>query len=140
MLEEHIAMMRTVTLSASQSLLSHGLQIATERNLPLAIAVVDRAGHLLVFARMDSAPIVTVDVAIGKARTAALLKAPSKDFEQMINSGMPSLATTPGLLPLQGGVPVFYEGDVIGAVGVSGASGEIDQEIATAIAASLFKE
>ncbi|MFG1287828.1 GlcG/HbpS family heme-binding protein [Xanthobacter versatilis] len=136
---EHVNVVHELSLSAAQKLLAKGLGIAAERNLKLAIAVVDRAGHQLAFARMDGAAIVTVEVAIGKARTAAFLKAPSKLFEDMINSGKPSMATVPGLLPLEGGMPVLLDGEVIGAVGVSGGTDENDQEIATLIA-KLFAE
>lgn len=126
-----------LSLSAAQKLLAEGLDLAAERGLKLAISVVDRSGNQLAFARMDGAAIVTVEVAIGKARTAAVLKAPSKLFEDMINAGQPSMATTPGLLPLQGGMPVVWEGETVGAVGVSGSSGETDQEIAMLITASF---
>jgi len=128
---------RELSLAAAQRLLAKGLDLAGGRNLRLAISVVDRAGDQLAFARMDGAAIVTVEVAIGKARTAAFLKAPSKLFEDMINAGKPSIATAPGLLPLQGGMPVLLEGETIGAVGVSGSSGDTDQEIAALIAASF---
>ncbi|ATN36434.1 hypothetical protein ACO34A_21845 [Rhizobium sp. ACO-34A] len=126
-----------LSLSAARGLLEKGLDLAAGQGLRLAISVVDRSGNLLVFARMDDASIVTTEVSIGKARTAAFIKAPSKFFEDMINSGKPSMATVPGLLPLQGGMPVILEGEVIGAVGVSGSSGETDQEIATRIAGSF---
>ncbi len=133
----HVYMVRELSLSAAQKLLAKGLDHAASREMRLAISVVDRAGNLMAFARMDGASIVTVDVAMGKARTAAFLKAPSKLFEDMINSGKPSMATTPGLLPLQGGMPVVSEGEVVGAVGVSGSSGESDQAVATLIAESF---
>lgn len=136
---EHVNTVHELTLSSAQKLVANGVGIAVERKNQLAIAVVDRAGNLLAFARMDGASIVTIDVAIGKARTAAFLKAPSKAFEDMINSGQPSMATTPGLLPLQGGMPVVLGNEVIGAVGVSGSSGENDQAVATLIAESFAK-
>lgn len=128
---------REISLVAAQRLVANGLDHAAAAEMKLAIAVVDRAGDLLAFARMDGASIVTVDVAIGKARTAAFLKGPSKRFEDMINAGRPSMATAPGLLPLQGGMPILHEGEVVGAVGVSGSSGDNDQIVATLIADSL---
>ncbi len=134
---EHVNIVRDLSLSAARKLLAKGLDLAAGRDLKLAVSVVDRSGDLLAFARMDGAAIVTVEVAIGKARTAAFLKAPSKLFEDMINAGRPSMATTPGLLPLRGGVPVVFDGEVVGAVGVSGSSGETDQEVATLIADSF---
>lgn len=137
---ENIKTIHDLTLAAAQELTSYGLQLAQERKLNLSIAVTDRSGTLLAFARMDNASIVTVEVAIGKAKTAAYLKAPSKLFEDFINSGKPSMASTPNILPLQGGVPVTYQEEVIGAVGVSGATGESDSEIATLIAGYLSKQ
>ncbi len=134
---EHINTVHELSLWAARKLLARGLDLAAGRDLKLAISVVDRAGNQLAFARMDGAAIVTVEVAIGKARTAAFLKAPSKLFEDMINSGKPSMATTPGLLPLQGGVPVVFDGEVIGAIGVSGSTGDNDQAVATQIAESF---
>ncbi|CAM5761646.1 hypothetical protein LMIY3S_00208 [Labrys miyagiensis] len=134
---EHLHTARELSLAAAQALLAKGLDLAFGRRLKLAIAVVDRAGNLLAFARENAAPIVTVDVAIGKARTAALIKAPSKAFEDMINAGSPAMVTTPGLLPLQGGVPVQFDGNVVGAVGASGSSGENDQALAVEIVESF---
>lgn len=126
-----------LSFAAAQRLVAQGVAHAQDNNMRLAIAVVDSAGNLLSFARMDGAGIVTVDVAIGKARTAAFIKSPSKRFEDMINAGSPSMVTAPGILPLQGGVPVVHDGEVIGAVGISGSSGDNDQAVATAIADSF---
>lgn len=137
---QHVKSANDLTLAAAQDLLIKGLEHARDRDLKLAIAVVDRAGNLLAFARMDGAPIVTADVAIGKARTAAHLQAPSKLFEDMINSGAPSMATVPGLLPLQGGMPVLFGDEVIGAIGTSGSSGENDQSVATWIAGAFEQD
>lgn len=134
---EYLNTVQELSLAAAQQLVANGVAAAGARDMRLAISVVDRAGNLLAFARMDGASIVTVDVAIGKARTAAYIRNPSKAFEDMINSGMPSMATTPGLLPLQGGMPVIFEGQVVGAVGVSGSSGENDQTMAALISKSF---
>jgi glc operon protein GlcG len=134
---DRVRTVHDLSLSTAQKLIAKGLDLAAERNLKLAVSIVDRAGNLLAFARMDGAPIVTIDVAIGKARTAAFLHAPSKVFEDTINAGKPSLATTPGLVPLQGGMPIVLNDEVVGTVSISGSSGETDQAVATAITASF---
>lgn len=129
----------TLSQFAAQKLLHYSFDLAQERQMNLSIALADHSGVLLAFGRMDEAPVVTVDVAIGKARTAALLAAPSKVFEDMINAGHPSMTTVPGIVPLQGGVPLVSEKTLVGAVGVSGASGEEDQAIASLISEALNK-
>lgn len=126
-----------ITLSAAKKIIAAALNAAKESNLSLSVAVVDAAGDLTAFERSDRASGVTIDVALAKARTAARLQAPSKLFEDFINSGLNSFLATPGVTPLQGGVPVVVDGQVIGAVGVSGASGEEDNAIATLAAAAL---
>jgi glc operon protein GlcG len=103
----------------------------------ISVAVVDRAGELMAFERSDDAIGISPEVAIGKARTAARLRAPSAEFEDFINSGRPSFLATPGVTPLEGGLPLEYQGKVIGAVGVSGAHGPNDTRIARAAAAAL---
>ncbi len=128
---------RELSAAGAQGLIEAGLDIARARDLRLSLAVTDRAGNLLAFTRMDGAALVTIEVAIGKARTAALLQAPSKLFEDMINSGAPSMAAVPGLLPLQGGMPVTDGAEVVGAIGVSGSSGDNDQAVSAGIAAAF---
>lgn len=135
--KENIKIVSDLTLSGAKKLIDFGLLQATDRKLNLAIAVTDRSGNLLAFVRMDKAAFVTTDVAIGKARSAAYLKAPSKVFENLVNSGLPSMVTTPGILPLQGGVSVIYNGEVIGGIGVSGSSGSSGNEIASLIVGAL---
>lgn len=133
----YIANAFELNFAAGQLLISNGLKICVERSLTVSIAIVDRAGLLLAFARMDNAAPVTISVAQGKARTATLLRAPSKKFEDMTNSGMTSLVTIPDLMPLQGGMPIFANGYFVGAVGVSGSSGENDQIVAELVARSI---
>jgi len=116
-------------------LLDKAIEVAEQRGLRITVAVTDGSGVLLGFLRMDGAALVTVDVAIGKARTAAYLGAPSQIFEEMINAGQTAMVTAPNLLPLQGGVPVLSAGQVCGAIGVSGSSGENDRVLAEDVAA-----
>jgi len=104
---------------------------ATERAVWPVVAVVDAGGELMHLWRPDLAQVASVQVATDKARTAALFRRPSKDFEDQAAHGRPSALHLARAVPLQGGVPILHSGHVIGAVGVSGASsaGE-DQELA----------
>ena len=126
-----------ISLSAARKIIGVASDAAREAGLSLSIAVVDAAGDLTAFERNDTASGVSIDVAVTKARTAARLQAPSKLFEDFINSGLNSYLATPGVTPLQGGVPIVINGQVVGAVGISGASGEEDNVIATLAAAAL---
>ncbi|MEW6160515.1 MAG: heme-binding protein, partial [Verrucomicrobiota bacterium] len=102
---------------------------------------VDDAGHLLYFVRLDGTFTGSPNIAIGKARTAALFKKATGDFENIVNKGRFSMtALPPDFTPLQGGVPIKHGDEVIGAIGVSGAqSAAQDEEIARAGAAALEK-
>jgi uncharacterized protein GlcG (DUF336 family) len=101
------------------------------------IAVVDDAGNLLYLERMDGPGPLSCDVAHGKARTAALMRQPTKNAEDRLPGRLGYLAV-PGFLALQGGVPVMAQGQCVGAVGVSGGSSpQVDEQIAQAGAAAL---
>lgn len=126
-----------ITLQAAQKLLQFGLEYAEQKKLRLAIAIVDRSGLPVLFARMDDAALITVETALGKAKTAAYLQAPSRLFENLANKGISSVLALPGMLPLQGGVPLVYQDQVVGAVGVSGAQGDGDHRAAEIIASAF---
>jgi glc operon protein GlcG len=99
-----------------------------------SIAVVDEGGHLLHFIRLDGSFPASANVAIGKARTAATFRKPTKEFEDIINKGRFTMtALPPDFTPLQGGVPIQHGDHIIGAIGVSGAkSAAQDEEVAYA--------
>jgi glc operon protein GlcG len=104
---------------------------ATERGVSPVAAAVDASGELLYLWRPDTAQVASVNVAIDKARTAAIYRRPSKDFEDQASHGRPSALHLARAVPLQGGVPIVHEGQVVGALGVSGASSaDEDQELA----------
>jgi glc operon protein GlcG len=86
---------------------------------------------------MDGAKLVATDIAIRKARTAAYFQGPTKDLEEEVAGGRTALLPIDGFMPLQGGVPLMYEGKIVGAVGVSGVTGEQDAQCALAGAAAL---
>jgi glc operon protein GlcG len=104
-----------------------------------SIAIVDEGGHLLHFIRLDGTFAASANVSIGKARTAATFRKPTKDFEDIINKGRFTMtALPPDFTPLQGGVPILHDGQVVGAIGVSGAkSAQQDEDIAKAGAAAV---
>ena len=111
---------------------------ATSRGVAPVVAAVDAAGELMFLWRPDAAQIASVNVAKDKARTAAIYRRPSKDFEEQATGGRPSALHLARAVPLQGGMPIISDGNVIGAVGVSGASSaDEDQELAVIGAEAL---
>ncbi|MGE0812635.1 MAG: heme-binding protein [Vicinamibacterales bacterium] len=103
-----------------------------------AIAVVDTGGHLVMLERLDGSFPASAAVAIEKARTAAVFRMPTRNFEDAVSKGRTSLVAVDVMLPLRGGVPLVRGGQVVGAVGVSGAaSAQQDDEIADAVAAAF---
>jgi uncharacterized protein GlcG (DUF336 family) len=104
---------------------------AARRGVAPVISVVDAGGALMYLLRPDAAQVASVEVTTDKARTAAIYRRPSKDFEDQASGGRPSALHLARAVPLQGGIPITYEGEVIGAIGVSGAtSADEDQELA----------
>ena len=122
--------------TGAQAVLQSAKETAQQRHAPSAIAVVDRAGDLIAFLRMDGVRPGSVDLAIGKARTAARLQRPTAEVEDNINHGRTAFVTA-GIMALRGGMPVRVDGQVVGAVGVAGLSKETDTEISAAAAATL---
>jgi glc operon protein GlcG len=120
----------------AQTVLQAAKECAQQRNAPSAIAVVDPAGDLLAFQRMDGVRPASADLAIEKARTAARLRRPTAEIEDSINEGRTAFVTA-NIAALRGGVPIRVSGEVVGAVGVAGLSKEIDAEIANTAAAAL---
>lgn len=104
---------------------------ATTRGVAPVVAVVDAEGELVYLWRPDAAQVASVGVATDKARTAAIYRRPSRDFEEQASGGRPSALHLARAVPLQGGMPIVEQGHVIGAIGVSGASSaDEDQELA----------
>ncbi len=98
----------------------------------VAVAVVDPHGFLIYFERMEDTQWGSNDVAIGKARSAATYRRPTRAFADAINKGGPATATLGGVYASPGGLPIFVEGKVTGAVGVSGVTGDQDEQCAQA--------
>ncbi len=135
-----IAPKPVLTLEGAKQLISAAASEARRLSAPGgAIAVVDDGGHMLAAERWDNTFAASAAISLGKARTSALFRKPTKLFEDIVNKGRTAMAALPESLftPLQGGVPIEVDGKVVGAVGVSGAaSAQQDEDIAVAAIAA----
>ena len=129
---------KVLSLAAARHIVSAAEAEARARNVGVVIAVVDSSGTIIELTRMDTAQVASVNVGIGKARTAAIYRRPSRDFEEQIRNGRVAALALADATPLQGGIPITLDGVVIGAVGVSGDTPQVDEEIAIA-GAKAFK-
>ncbi|AXM94336.1 heme-binding protein [Pseudomonas plecoglossicida] len=118
-------------------LLAAARQEAEAQQWSVTIAVVDDGGHPLGLARLDGCAPASAYIALEKARSAALGRKETRDYEQMVNGGRTAFVTAPMLTSLEGGVPLRVDGQVVGAIGVSGVKPEQDAQVAKASAAAL---
>ena len=124
---------RTLTLEAARVALAAAETEAQRNQWKVVIAVVDDAGHLIVFARLDGAQWSSIETAVEKARSATAWKRPSRMLEESVNNGRTAfLSISQGMALLQGGVPIEVEGAILGAVGVSGVKASDDEIVALA--------
>jgi glc operon protein GlcG len=123
---------KILTLAAAEKIAAAAEAEAKKRNATVVIVVVDDGGYPLIVKRLDDTQVASVDVGIGKARTAAIFRRPSRDFEEQIKNGRLGSLVLPGATPLQGGLPLVVDGKTIGAIGVSGNTPQEDEDIALA--------
>lgn len=121
---------KILELKDAERFAEQALKKAEGENLSVAVAVVGAGGHLILFKKMDGTQIRSVDIAIKKAQTSLFYKRPTKAFQDGIESGNSGLLSLPDVLPFEGGLPVESGREIIGAVGVSGATPQQDGEIA----------
>jgi glc operon protein GlcG len=126
-----------LTLEDSARAMNGAIAEAKKNNWAVAIAIVDDGGHLLQFARRDGTPPVSSYIAPEKARAAALGRRETKIYEDMINQGRNAFLSAPLQGMLEGGVPILADGQVVGAIGVSGVKSSEDAQIAKAGIAAL---
>jgi glc operon protein GlcG len=113
---------------------------AEERGVAPVVAVVDAGGDLIYLLRPDAAQVASTNVSVDKARTAAIYRRPSKDFEEQASNGRPSALHLARAVPLQGGMPIYADGQVVGGIGVSGASSADEDQELSAIGAQALAE
>ncbi|RUT27080.1 hypothetical protein C0V97_02355 [Asaia sp. W19] len=119
-------------LDAALPYIDRALELARARNVRVAVAVVDAAGHLVAFKKDDGTQLGSIELALMKARTSALFLRPTEDMEKALHEGKSMIATLPNMLPAGGGIPITRDGAVIGALGLSGGEGETDARLAEA--------
>ena len=128
---------KVLTLEAAKKIAMGAEAEARKNNWNVVIAVVDDGGHLVYLQRIDGTQTGSIDVAIGKARTSAAFKRPTKVFDDLAKTRPSITSISPNAVLLEGGVPVVAGGQVVGAVGVSGVTSQQDAQIAEAGIAAL---
>lgn len=127
---------KSLTIDGAKRVIAAAVAYAKKNNAPGGvIAVVDEGGNLMALERLDGTFAAGANISIGKARTAVLFKRPTKAFEDIIKNGRTAMVALPDayFTPLQGGVPITVDGQIVGGVGVSGASSaQQDEELAMA--------
>ena len=126
----------SLTLADVKKMLAACEAEAAKNKWVVAISIVDDGGFLLGFVRMDGAAVISAEVSLGKARTSAMTRRPSKFFEDRVKD-RPAFITFPAGLLIQGAVPVMHQNECVGAIGVSGVQSHEDEQIALAGVKSL---
>jgi glc operon protein GlcG len=126
-------------LDEVDGMLAAAEQEALRNGWAVSIAVVDDGGYLLAFRRLAGASKSSAQIAIDKARSAAITRRPTRFFEDMLAAGRTGAASLAGVIPMVGGLPALFEGQVVGGIAVSGVKGEFDEQIAEAGLAFLYR-
>jgi glc operon protein GlcG len=128
---------RSIALDGAQRALAAAVAEARQRGWAVSISVVDPAGDLVAFVRLDGAPPASADVSRAKARTAARFKRTTGGLDSALTAGRLPILGLDGATPVEGGVPIVMDGEVVGAVGVSGATSPQDAQVARAGVAAV---
>src|SRR5215216_7597961 len=131
----------SITAETAKKLAAPAIAEARKNQWAMAVAIVDTAGDLVYFERMDDTQVGSVDIAIAKARSAARFKRPTKVFQDALAAGGEGLRilALQGAVPVDGGVPLVMGGKIVGAIGASGGTSAQDGQVAAAGAAALGK-
>lgn len=127
----------SINLDTAKKVVAPAVAEARKNGWNMAFAVVDTSGNLVYFEKMDDTQTGSINVAIGKARTAASFKRPSKVFEDAVKGGGSHVLSLEGVVAVEGGIPLVIDGKIVGAIGVSGATSAQDGQCAQAGVNSL---
>jgi uncharacterized protein GlcG (DUF336 family) len=129
---------KALTLEAAMKIAAAAEAEATKNNWNVSIAIVDEGGHLVLLHKRDNTQYGSIDISIQKAQTAAGFKRATKVFEDAIAGGRTAILGIEQVLPLEGGVPLVFNGQIVGAIGVSGVTSQQDGVVAKAGADALL--
>lgn len=121
-----------ITLEDAKKIAAGAVVEAKKNNWNVAIAVVDNHGMLVYYEMLDDTQTSSATIAIEKARTAAMFRRPSKAFEDVVSKGRVAVLGLPGVTPVQGGLPIYVNGKIIGGVGASGVNSDQDEQVVQA--------
>lgn len=127
----------SITTAAAKKVAAGVIAECQKNGWNVAVAIVDTAGGLVYYERMEDTQSASFDIAIMKAKAAATYRRPTRVFMDVINKGGPATATLPGVVASPGGVPIMVGGKVIGAAGVSGVTGDQDEQCSKAGVAGM---
>ena len=124
--------MKKLTLSKAKKISEAARAEADANGWPVVIAIVDDGGHLLYLERADGTQFGSVEIAIAKAKSAIAFRRPTQEWEKRIADGRFGVLALPGMIPVEGGLPIVLDGEMAGAIGVSGVTSIQDGQIAAA--------
>jgi glc operon protein GlcG len=123
---------KSIGLALAQQVAAAAEAEAVKNKWNVVISIVDEGGHLVYLQRMDNTQTGSIDVAIQKAKAAVSFKRPTKVYEDMVAGGRTAILSLPGVIAIEGGVPLMVKDHIIGAIGVSGVKSAEDGQIAKA--------
>ncbi|MGH8728301.1 MAG: GlcG/HbpS family heme-binding protein [Burkholderiales bacterium] len=123
---------KTLSLDDAKRVAAAAEAEAKKNKWNVVIAVLDDGGHLIYLQRADGTQLGSIEVAIAKGRGALLFKRPTKNFEELLAAGRLGFLSAPNVLPIDGGLPLIFENEIVGAIGVSGVQSSQDAQVAKA--------
>jgi glc operon protein GlcG len=128
-----------ISLESARKVATTAIAEARKNKWNMAIAIVDPAGELVYFEKLDGTQAASVNIAVDKARSSARFKRPTKALQDVLATGGAGLRmlALDGAVPVEGGVPILMDAKIVGAIGVSGGTSQQDGEVATAAAAAV---
>ncbi len=129
---EKLPVKHMINLAGARCIAAAAEAEASANDWAVVITIIDDGGHLVLLQRMDGTQLASIDLATQKALSALMYRRPTKAFEESLIGGRQAVLALPGALPVNGGLPLYYAGDLIGAIGVSGVTAEQDAQIAAA--------
>jgi uncharacterized protein GlcG (DUF336 family) len=138
-MHDQLTTRQSLTLAVAKQLAAAAETVALANGWNVVISIVDDGANLLYLQRMDGTQLASLEIALAKAVSAIKYKRPTKAFEESLSGGRQAVLNLPGAMPVEGGLPLIFQGAYLGAIGVSGVKAEEDGQIAQAGVDALAK-